>query len=98
MSDLTAVLDACAVVTRVSPVRSAASMLGLNQAGLAETIQFVLCQYPAVAQQRLAQNVFLTGGVANIPGLGARLERELREMRPFQSRWESAHSVQQGSG
>ena len=62
-------------------------MLGLSQAGLAETVQMVLAKYPAAAQQRLADNVFLTGGVAAVPGLAARLERELREMRPFQSRW-----------
>ena len=71
----------------------AASILGLSQAGLAETIQFVLGKYPAAAQQRLAGNVFVTGGVANIPGLRARLERELREMRPFQSRWGALRSA-----
>jgi len=61
------------------------SMLGLNQAGLAETVQFVLRKFPAAEQQRLADNVFITGGVARLPGLAERLERELRQMRPFQS-------------
>ncbi|XP_043213325.1 actin-related protein 5-like [Amphibalanus amphitrite] len=61
------------------------SMLGLDQAGLAETIQFVLSKYPAESQQRLAGNVFVTGGVSNVPGLRQRLEHELRQMRPFQS-------------
>lgn len=33
----------------------------------------------------LVQNVFLTGGNMMYPGMKARIEKELLEMRPFQS-------------
>ncbi|RZF47682.1 hypothetical protein LSTR_LSTR005699 [Laodelphax striatellus] len=60
-------------------------MLGCGQAGLAETVQYVLNGYDAETAQRLADNVFVTGGCARIPGLEARLTNELLEMRPFKS-------------
>lgn len=62
------------------------SLLGLDQAGVAETVQFVLGKYPAARQQRLAGCVFVTGGCGRLPGMKERLERELRQMRPFQTR------------
>ena len=62
------------------------SMMGLEEAGLAETIRFVLSLYSAEKQQRLAENLFVTGGVANVPGLRQRLEHELQQMRPAHSR------------
>lgn len=38
-------------------------------------------------QSKLVSNIFLTGGCASLPGLKERLERELREIRPFQSKF-----------
>ncbi|XP_069682790.1 actin-related protein 5 isoform X1 [Periplaneta americana] len=61
------------------------SMIGSGEAGLAETIEFVLRGYPADVQSALVSNVFLTGGCAALPGLSERLRRELLEMRPFKS-------------
>ncbi|XP_069120696.1 actin-related protein 5-like [Argopecten irradians] len=61
------------------------SMLGLEQAGLAETMGYVLKKHDADRQGRLAQNVFLTGGNANFRNFQQRLQTELLEMRPFQS-------------
>ncbi|KAJ9575058.1 hypothetical protein L9F63_007793 [Diploptera punctata] len=61
------------------------SMIGSGEAGLAETIDFVLRGYPADVQSALVDNVFLTGGCASFPGLIDRLRRELQEMRPFKS-------------
>lgn len=61
------------------------SMIGIGEAGLAETIDYVLKLFPAADQQRLVDNVFLTGGVTKIPGLVERLNKELMEIRPFQS-------------
>lgn len=61
------------------------SMIGVGEAGLAECIDYVLKLFPADDQQRLVNNLFLTGGVAKIPGLIDRLNKELMEMRPFQS-------------
>ncbi|PSN34515.1 Actin-related protein 5 [Blattella germanica] len=61
------------------------SMIGSGEAGLAETIDFVLRGYPPDVQSILVDNVFLTGGCAALPGLMERLRRELQEMRPFKS-------------
>ena len=61
------------------------SMIGLVEAGLAETIEYVLRMFTETDQQKLVNNLFLTGGCAKIPGLTERLTKELREMRPFQS-------------
>lgn len=57
-------------------------MIGIGEAGLAETIDFVLKLFPAETQQRLVNNVFLTGGVAKLSGLRERLNKELMEIRP----------------
>ncbi|XP_063984211.1 actin-related protein 5 [Diachasmimorpha longicaudata] len=59
------------------------AMIGSVEAGIAETIDFVLKLYPEDLQLRLVGNVFLTGGPAKLPGLLERLQRELREIRPF---------------
>lgn len=42
-------------------------------------------RYPKAVQDTLVQNVFLTGGNVMYPGMKARMEKELLEMRPFQS-------------
>ncbi|XP_071948092.1 actin-related protein 5-like [Antedon mediterranea] len=61
------------------------SMIGLEQGGLAETLQFVLSKYSPEVQNRLVQNVFITGGNMSYPGIEQRITKELLEMRPFQS-------------
>jgi len=61
------------------------SIIGLDQAGLAETIQFIFSKFSAGEVERLANNVFITGGLANIKGLKERLELELQQMLPFQA-------------
>ncbi|XP_048245169.1 actin-related protein 5-like isoform X1 [Haliotis rufescens] len=61
------------------------SMIGVEQAGIAETADFVLKKYDAASQNSLVQNVFITGGNAWLPGFRERLVRDLRQIRPFQS-------------
>uniref|UniRef100_A0A8C9QBX3 Actin-related protein 5 n=1 Tax=Spermophilus dauricus TaxID=99837 RepID=A0A8C9QBX3_SPEDA len=61
------------------------SLIGEEQAGIAETLQYILDRYPKEVQERLVQNIFLTGGNVMYPGIKARMEKELLEMRPFQS-------------
>lgn len=61
------------------------SMIGSSEAGIIETIDFVLKLFTADEQQLLADNVFVTGGCARLPGLKARIERELMSIRPFQT-------------
>nr|XP_033770780.1 actin-related protein 5 [Geotrypetes seraphini] len=70
---------------RVPEILFQPSLIGEDQAGLAETMQYVLDRYPKEVQEELVQNVFLTGGNMTFPGMKARIERELLEMRPFQS-------------
>lgn len=43
-------------------------MIGSSEAGLAETIDFVLKMFDDDEQLILANNVFLTGGCSNFPG------------------------------
>ncbi|KAL8612784.1 hypothetical protein ACOMHN_033454 [Nucella lapillus] len=71
--------------TRAPELLFQPSMLGVEQAGLAETLDYVLKKFDLPSQNRLCQNVFLTGGMAQVPLLKGRLERELLETRPFQS-------------
>lgn len=61
------------------------SMIGSGEAGIAETIEFVLKKYSVDIQKLLVANIFLTGGSATVPGFLDRLKRELREIRPFES-------------
>lgn len=61
------------------------SLIGEEQAGIAETLQYILDRYPKDVQEMLVQNVFLTGGNMMYPGMKVRIEKELLEMRPFQS-------------
>lgn len=63
------------------------SMIGSSQAGITETLEFVLKGYPSDVADTLANNIFLTGGPTRIPGFLDRLHKELMEMRPFQSKF-----------
>lgn len=70
---------------RATEVLFQPSMIGLVEAGIPETIDFVLKLYTAQVQSQLVCNVFLTGGTARFPGVLERLNRELQEIRPFKS-------------
>ncbi|XP_053380397.1 actin-related protein 5-like [Mercenaria mercenaria] len=61
------------------------SMIGVEQAGIVETLDYVFKKYTPDDQLALAQYVFLTGGCANFGQFKRRMERELLQMRPFQS-------------
>ncbi|KAK6979828.1 actin-related protein 5 [Biomphalaria glabrata] len=61
------------------------SMLGLEQAGLSETMEFILGRLPNNLQTKVVQHVFLTGGNANFFNFKERIDRELLQIRPFQS-------------
>lgn len=60
-------------------------MIGSMEAGIMETIDFILKLFSPDDQLILANNVFLTGSCSKFPGLKERLSRELTEIRPFQS-------------
>ncbi|XP_059478228.1 actin-related protein 5 [Neocloeon triangulifer] len=61
------------------------SMIGHEQGGLSETIEYVLKKFDADEQHRLVQDIYITGGSSRFPGLLSRLNQEVMEMRPFQS-------------
>nr|XP_032834957.1 actin-related protein 5-like [Petromyzon marinus] len=61
------------------------SLIGEDSAGLAETLAFVLSRFSSEDQHALAQNVIVTGGNAQYPGLCERLQREMVATRPFNS-------------
>jgi actin-related protein 6 len=56
--------------------------VGLDQAGLAETVVNCLNRVPIELQSLFAANIVLVGGTANLPGVAARLERELTPLLP----------------
>ena len=60
-------------------------MVGSIEAGLVELIDYVLKLFTPEEQMILVNNVFLTGSCCKFPGLLERLDRELTEIRPFQS-------------
>ncbi|XP_064458262.1 actin-related protein 5-like isoform X2 [Ornithodoros turicata] len=71
--------------TRVPEIAFQPSIIGLEQAGLAEVLEMVFSRYTKEQQSYLAQNVFITGGPAALPGIRERMCAEMLAMRPFQS-------------
>lgn len=60
-------------------------MAGSMEAGLSEVIGYVLSLFSPEDQLRLAKNVVVTGGLANLRGLKERLLTDLISIRPFRS-------------
>lgn len=60
-------------------------MQGCPEAGLSEVIGYVLSLFTASEQEKLAANVVLTGGLANLTGMKERIQANLISIRPFQS-------------
>ncbi|RPD59335.1 actin-like ATPase domain-containing protein [Lentinus tigrinus ALCF2SS1-7] len=58
------------------------SMAGVDSAGLGEVLQSVLSRFPDADKGRLVNNVFLTGGPSQFPGLADRLHATLRPILP----------------
>uniref|UniRef100_A0A4W3JJK8 Actin related protein 5 n=1 Tax=Callorhinchus milii TaxID=7868 RepID=A0A4W3JJK8_CALMI len=70
---------------RVPEIIFQPSLIGEDQAGIAETLQYILDRYSKEEQNELVHNVFLTGGNVMYPGMKTRMERELLALRPFKS-------------
>lgn len=60
-------------------------MVGVDQSGITETMDFVLHKYPPDVQLRLVNNVVVTGGNTSFPNFTERLRSDLQSVRPFQS-------------
>ena len=70
---------------RISEILFQPSIIGHEQAGISETIEFILKKFSASEQSKLVSDVFLTGSLSCLPGIKSRLEKDLKEMRPFKS-------------
>ncbi|KAJ8923958.1 hypothetical protein NQ315_006734 [Exocentrus adspersus] len=60
-------------------------MAGCSEAGLSEVIGYVLSLFTPDEQSKLAKNVVLVGGLANLSGLRQRILVDLISIRPFKS-------------
>eukprot|EP00160_Parvularia_atlantis_P005201 Unigene14440_Nuclearia_a/m.43538 Unigene14440_Nuclearia_a/g.43538 ORF Unigene14440_Nuclearia_a/g.43538 Unigene14440_Nuclearia_a/m.43538 type:complete len:742 (+) Unigene14440_Nuclearia_a:21-2246(+) len=70
---------------RVPEILFQPPLAGVDQTGLAQTIQSVLAAYSQQQQAAMCRNVYLTGGVTLTPGFEQRVRSELVSMRPFGS-------------
>lgn len=61
------------------------SIIGCDQAGISETLDFILKKYDHDTSASLASNVFVTGAAAKLPGLMDRISNDLISNRPFKS-------------
>eukprot|EP01027_Heterolobosea_sp_BB2_P018350 GEZU01025869.1.p1 GENE.GEZU01025869.1~~GEZU01025869.1.p1 ORF type:complete len:407 (-),score=158.61 GEZU01025869.1:45-1265(-) len=61
------------------------SIIGMDQAGITETLSYVLNSFPAATQTELCKNVFLYGGNTLYPQFADRIQAELTAMRPYGS-------------
>ena len=59
------------------------SMIGLDQTGIVDTIEYILKQYPEDIQSRLMRNFFITGGNTCYPGFCERMHKDLTEILPI---------------
>ncbi|KAG5896443.1 hypothetical protein JTB14_022522 [Gonioctena quinquepunctata] len=60
-------------------------MSGSSEAGLSEVVGYVLSLFKEEEQLKLASNIIVTGGLANLKGLKERLLIDLISIRPFKS-------------
>lgn len=70
---------------RVPEIVFQPSLVGIDQMGVIETIEYMLREYPEDIQKKLAMNVVVTGGPANLPGIDDRIREELGSCLPFES-------------
>ena len=63
------------------------NLIGTEQEGLTGMIEYVLKNYEPDIQEKLIQNIFLTGGPSKFRGFKERLEVETRAILPFLSKF-----------
>jgi len=71
---------------RVPEIYFQPSIIGCDQAGISETLDFILKKYDEEISTNLASNVFVTGAAAKLPGLLERISSDLISNRPFKSK------------
>ena len=70
---------------RVPEIFFQPSIVGCDQAGISEALDFILNKYDSQTSGELAANVFVTGAPARLPGLVDRIASDLVSNRPFGS-------------
>jgi actin-related protein 5 len=70
---------------RVPEIYFQPSIIGSDQAGISESLEFILNKYDEETSAQLASNVFLTGAAVKLTGLVQRVADELISVRPFKS-------------
>ena len=70
---------------RVPEIYFQPSIIGSDQAGISETLDFIFKKYDQETSAALAKNVFLTGTPAKLPGLQDRLSSDLISIRPYKT-------------
>jgi len=59
--------------------------IGINEAGIPETLQQCSRKCDSVLEDVLFRNVIVSGGNANLPGFRQRIEKELQALKPHDS-------------
>ncbi|KAI8337817.1 hypothetical protein EDC96DRAFT_450184 [Choanephora cucurbitarum] len=70
---------------RVPEVLFQPSIIGLDQAGLVESMHDIVKTFDRHQQSQLMQNVFLTGGFCQLPGLSDRVHSALQSIFPVET-------------
>ena len=76
---------------RVPEVFFQPGIVGLDQTGLVETLQDVLKRFDLQAREKMVQNILVTGGMAQIPGLVDRLNTSIQSILPFSPEKKNYH-------
>jgi len=56
--------------------------IGINEAGIPETIQQTIKKCHPVLEETLYKNIIISGGNANFPGFKKRIEKEMNSLKP----------------
>ncbi|KAI9478375.1 MAG: hypothetical protein EXX96DRAFT_595711 [Benjaminiella poitrasii] len=71
---------------RVPEVLFQPSIIGLDQAGLVETVHDVVKTFDDYKKENIMKNVFLTGGFSQLSGLAHRLHASLQSIYPVETK------------
>ncbi|KAG2230003.1 hypothetical protein BDF21DRAFT_422391 [Thamnidium elegans] len=71
---------------RVPEVLFQPSIIGLDQAGLVETVNDIVKTFDINQREKLMQNIFLTGGFSQLPGLSQRIHGSLQPIYPVHTK------------
>jgi actin-related protein 5 len=70
---------------RPSEILFQPSIIGLEQAGLSQTMEQIFKLFPKDQADELASCIFITGQSASFPNFSLRISKEVQSMRPFNS-------------